>query len=234
MDPLGRSGSGFPSVWRGKGLTPEAVPYRIETERLILRCWDLPDAAALAEATAGEREWFAFAPWVARIQSVEEALAYARASRGRFDLMRDFAFAAFLKSPARLVGGVQIHCADAQSARVSVDYWLRRDASGQGYAREAVAAVVDMIVRDLSAHRIEILVAVNHAKSRALATALGFHKEGVLRRTLIVDDRHLDMVVYGMLASEHIVGSYAHGRASHQRFKIDAGEESPARRERAG
>ncbi len=185
------------------------MPYRIETERLALRCWDPADAADLADATVGQQEWFTFAPWVAKIQSVEDAYAFTRLARGLFDLMRDFAFAAWTRpettaeaAPARLVGGVQLHFADLHAGRVTIDYWLRRDATGHGYAREAAAALVDVALHRACAQRIEILVAVNNAKSRAVPAALGFHKEGVMRRSMPLADRHVDLVMYSLLDSD--------------------------------
>jgi RimJ/RimL family protein N-acetyltransferase len=185
------------------------VPYRIETERLLLRCWDPADAAELAHATIGEQDWFTFAPWVAKIQSLEEAQAFTRASRGLFDLMRDFAFSAWTREPRRLVGGAQLHFADTHARRVTVDYWLRRDAAGHGYAREAAAAVVDVALHRARAQRVEILVAVNNAKSRAVPAALGFHKEGVMRRSMLIGDRAVDLVMYALLETDHVTPSVA-------------------------
>jgi RimJ/RimL family protein N-acetyltransferase len=185
-------------------LAPEAVPYRIETERLVLRCWQPADAPDLADVAIGQQAWFAFAPWVAEVQTVEDALAFARASRGCFDLMRDFAFGLWSKAPARLLGGVQLHCADPQARRVTLDYWLRKDATGRGYARESVAAIVDVAICRVRASRVEILVAVDNAKSRALPVALGFHKDGVMREGLIVGGCLFDMVVYSLLARDYV------------------------------
>jgi ribosomal-protein-serine acetyltransferase len=181
------------------------VPYRLETGRLLLRCWEPDDASEILNATLGQREWLTYAPWVGRLQSIEEAAAFTRASRGLFDLMRDFAFGAWEKGSApRLLGGVQLHSADAHLGRVTIDYWLRKDAIGHGFAREAVAAVVDLAFGAVGASRVEILVAVNNTRSRALPVALGFHKEGVMRHALVVDDKAVDMVVYGLLASDRV------------------------------
>jgi hypothetical protein len=55
-----------------------------------------------------------------------------------------------------------------------------------------------------------------------LPVALGFHKEGVMRKTLVVDDRAFDMVVYSLLANEHVAADarrIAHG--SHDRLKLE-------------
>ncbi len=183
---------------------PDAVPYRIDTPRLTLRCWDLRDARALAEVTVGHQQWFRFAPWAAKIQSIESALAFTRMARGSFDLMREFAFSLWSKSPERLLGGVDLHFANLAARRVTIDYWLRRDATGAGYAREGVTALLDVAVRSAQAARVEIIVAVNNAKSRALPAALGFRKEGVLRKALLVEDHPTDLVMYALLASEYV------------------------------
>ena len=50
--------------------------------------------------------------------------------------------------------------------------------------------------------RVEICAAPENARSRAILERLGFTQEGTLRQVERVGDRHLDNVVYAMLAED--------------------------------
>src|SRR5439155_22043403 len=67
------------------GRTP---PYRIETERLVIRCWEPQDAPLLKEAIDSSldhlRPWM---PWAREEpQSLAQKVELLRHFRGRFDL----------------------------------------------------------------------------------------------------------------------------------------------------
>ena len=55
---------------------------------------------------------------------------------------------------------------------------------------------------ELNLNRIVIYVAPENLKSQAVPERLGFQKEGVLRQSIWIYDRFLDLVVYSLLASE--------------------------------
>jgi ribosomal-protein-serine acetyltransferase len=65
----------------------------------------------------------------------------------------------------------------------------------------AVRALVDHAVRDLRLNRVEIRIAPDNRRSRAVPERLGFRQEGTLRQAERVGDRYLDAVVFAMLAS---------------------------------
>jgi ribosomal-protein-alanine N-acetyltransferase len=67
---------------------------------------------------------------------------------------------------------------------------------GQGYGREAVAAVIDMAFRDLHLHRVEAGVMRGNGRSIALARAVGLRKESFSRRRLFTHGGWQDLVLY--------------------------------------
>lgn len=66
----------------------------------------------------------------------------------------------------------------------STGYVLARDAWGQGYATEALAAMRDL-GRSLGVRRLYAICHVDHAASRRVMEKCGFRYEGVLRRHLV-------------------------------------------------
>jgi ribosomal-protein-serine acetyltransferase len=64
----------------------------------------------------------------------------------------------------------------------------------------AVRLLVDHALTEWQLNRVEIRVAVENLRSRAIPERLGFSQEGTLRKADLVDGRYLDSVVYSMLA----------------------------------
>ena len=59
---------------------------------------------------------------------------------------------------------------------------------------------MDHAFGELGLHRVEIKAAEGNRRSRAIPERLGFEQEGILREAECVDDRYMDLVVYGLLA----------------------------------
>jgi ribosomal-protein-serine acetyltransferase len=83
-----------------------------------------------------------------------------------------------------------------------IGYWLAADRQGAGVMTSAVRTVVSHGFGALGLHRIEILVAPENTRSRAIPERLGFVHEGTLRENERVGERFLDSAVYGMLAAD--------------------------------
>lgn len=83
-----------------------------------------------------------------------------------------------------------------------IGYIMRRDAWGQGYAREAVSAVIDHGFGELGLRRIIADTDPDNAGSNRLLETLGFTREGRLRAEW---DTHIgvrDSFIWGLLADE--------------------------------
>lgn len=73
---------------------------------------------------------------------------------------------------------------------------------GKGIVTRAARALIDYTFDELELNRAEIHCAEGNRKSRAIAQRLGFRQEGILRRSGLLYDRYVDMVIYGMLKEE--------------------------------
>ena len=66
----------------------------------------------------------------------------------------------------------------------------------------AVSVLTDHAFDELELNRVEIQVAEDNGRSRAIPERLGFRQEGVLRDYERVGERYLDIAVYARLSGE--------------------------------
>jgi RimJ/RimL family protein N-acetyltransferase len=182
-----------------------AIAYRVETRRLVLRCYTPADASARKEAVDVSRDHLLpFMSWAREDpRPLEGHVALLRRFRGMFDLDQDRIYAVFDVSEQRLLGDVGLLTRAGLGAR-ELAYWIRADAVGQGFATEMAAALTRVCFQVENLRRVDIQVDVGNERSAALARRLGFHLEGTLRaRQLPSDEKPGDLLVFSMLSSEH-------------------------------
>lgn len=74
--------------------------------------------------------------------------------------------------------------------------------AGQGLMSEGLAAALDIAFGKLKLHRVEVNIQPNNTRSLALATRLGFTREGYSRRYVKISGRWRDHVRFAMLAED--------------------------------
>lgn len=185
--------------------TPSGPAYRIDTPRLLLRCYALSDAALRDEAVASSGAhldgYFTAPP--DGPPPLEVHLGLIRRFRGSFDLDRDRGYAVLDKHSGRFLGEVCLLMRAGIAAR-EVGYWLRKDAVGQGFATEMAAAVIRTAFELDEVSRVDLLCSPENEASAAVARRLGFTFEGRLRdRQLEVHHRRGDLLSFTMVAGEY-------------------------------
>lgn len=104
--------------------------------------------------------------------------------------------------PAELIGAIGLTQRVAEHRRAEVGYWLLPDGWGQGFAGEALAALLAHAFGPLGLHRIGAEVDTDNPRSRALLERHGFRHEGIRRAYEWKDGRPIDLAVYARLASD--------------------------------
>jgi RimJ/RimL family protein N-acetyltransferase len=179
-----------------------APPYRIVTERLVVRCWDPRDAPLLKEAIDASldelKQWM---PWAKHEpQTIEEKVILLRRFRGRFDLGEDFTYGIFSRDESEVVGGTGLHNRVGADA-FEIGYWIRTSRVGEGLATETAAALTRVALELCGVDRVEIRVDPDNERSRAIPRRLGFAEEARLRRRLRFPEPR-DVVVYTLFAED--------------------------------
>jgi RimJ/RimL family protein N-acetyltransferase len=161
------------------------VPYRIETERLVLRCYDPDDAPALKDAV--DRSLDHLRPWMPWTPDTPEPLDAVyerlRVFRSNYDLDENWTMGVFAPDDARCVGGTGLHPRQGEGG-LEIGYWIAADAVGNGYATELAAVLTRVGFELLEVDRIEIRVDPANEISDKVPRKLGFTLEATLRRRL--------------------------------------------------
>lgn len=182
--------------------------YRIETERLVVRCYNPSDAQMLADSVAESVEHLKpWMPWAyAEPERFELKVARLQRFRGQFDLGHDFIYGIFNKEETRLLGGTGLHTRIGAD-QLEIGYWIHKDFTNQGLVTESTSALVKVAFEVLHMHRLEIHCDPGNFASAAIPRKLGFRHEGTLRAKTPFLDRWSDSMVWGLLDVEYSASS---------------------------
>jgi len=160
-------------------------PYRIETERLVIRCYDPRDAALVKEAIDSSLEHLRpFMPWADdEPEPLEAKVALLRRFRAAFDAGENFPYGIFDPCEREVVGGTGLHPRIGPGG-LEIGYFVRASAVRQGIATEAAAALTRVAFEVCDADRVEIRIDPRNEASFGVPHKLGFPAEATLRRRL--------------------------------------------------
>jgi len=185
-------------------LTITSPVYRIETKRLVLRCWEPKDAPLLQEAAAASKEHLLpYMPWAEQEpQTVDEKLDRMRNFRSRFDRGEDYVYGIFTPDESRAVGGTGLHTRVSGNA-LEIGYWIHMDFTRQGLATEVSAALTKVAFEIYHVDRMEIHCAVENIGSASVPRKLGYIHEATRRRLAFANGKQTDSMIWTLFADEY-------------------------------
>ena len=156
--------------------------YRIETTRLVLRCYTPGDAEMLLQSINGSlehlRPWI---PWAQdQPQEIEWTAKFIRQFRGQFDLGQDAVYGIFDPQEQAIIGGTGFHNRVGKDAR-EIGYWINVNHIDKGYATEAVCALIRTGFEIEGLARLEIHCDPENTRSNNIPEKLGFRHEQTLK-----------------------------------------------------
>lgn len=174
------------------------VYYLINTERLLIRRLEKKDAKEFFDYRAMP-EIYRYQSW--KPTHINEAEEFIDLNIGVVPNTPDawLQLAICLKD-GRLIGDMGIHFLDDD--QIEIGYTLSPDAQGNGYASEAVSAVVSYIFSELKKHRVTASVDPDNVHSIKLLERIGFRKEAHFIKSYRMDDRWCDDCIYAMLEED--------------------------------
>ena len=101
-----------------------------------------------------------------------------------------------------LAGNVGCHPIDWANRNCSLGYWIDADQQGKGVITRCCAAMLDYLFEEMRLHRVEIRCGTGNTRSCAIPERLGFKREGLLHQAEWVNNRWVDLVIWGMLEDE--------------------------------
>ncbi|MEW5907217.1 MAG: GNAT family N-acetyltransferase [Elusimicrobiota bacterium] len=128
-----------------------------------------------------------------------------RIMQERQDLRRRLKFPScrwFVRAGDEIVGTVSLHSIKRGDKVAEVGAMIGEEYQGRGIAARALGMLVDKVFAETDMRKLLAFVNEKNRASRRLAESLGFKKEGLLRRQLLVNGRPANEVVYGLLRNE--------------------------------
>ena len=179
--------------------------YRIETERLVLRCWSPEDApvlrAALDACDAHLRPMIPFMKDEPR--SLLQTAQWLREIRSAFDLGKMYRYAVFDAAEENLLGENML-MARVGPGGLEIGYWTHKDAVGKGYASEATVAMIRAAFDIEQAERVEIMCSPENKASALIPARLGFKHEATLKkRALDSEGSYCDLMMWSLFATDY-------------------------------
>lgn len=179
--------------------------YRLETDRLVIRCYEPGDAEVMSATILRNHEHLIpWMPWAVKDQhTVPFCLNLIRTFRGNYDLGTDYPMAIFDRMDGNYVGGTGLHMRAGKGA-LEIGYWIDKDRCGQGFATHAAAALTKAAFEYGDIHRMNIHMQVGNEGSRRVPERLGYRMEGLLRQHYpLPDNQFADIHYYTMLREEY-------------------------------
>lgn len=178
--------------------------YRIETARLVVRCYNPSDATMLADSVGESVEHLKpWMPWAHNEPEPFEAKAKRVVYfRGKFDLQQDYIYGIFNRGETRLLGGTGLHTRLGEK-ELEIGYWIHKDFVNQGLVTESTSALIKVAFEIIRIHRIEIHCDPANLASASVPRKLGFTHEGTLRAKTPFLERWSDSMIWALLDSEY-------------------------------
>lgn len=191
-------------------MTP-TTPPELQTPRLLLRPLQEADAEALFAMFANPvaMRYWSTAPWTdiaqAQRRIADDAAGHERDQHLALGIVR--------RADGRLIGRCTLFDLWPSCRRAQVGYLLDAPAWGQGFATEAVGALLRHGFDAMDLNRVEADIDPRNTASARLLQHLGFRREGLLRERWIVGDEVSDSEVYGLLKREFPVSAGTSARS---------------------
>ncbi|MEX1191039.1 MAG: GNAT family protein [Brumimicrobium sp.] len=174
----------------------------LQTKQLHIRPIHTNDAKALYKYRSDPEtyKYLSFIP-----QDISDVEQFIKKSAKEIDVSGTwFQFVILLKDTKSIIGDIGVHFLgnDTENKQVEIGYTLDRDFRNNGYATEALSAVIDYLFSSLNKHRITASIDPINKPSIQLIERLGFRKEAHFKKSLLFHGKWVDDLVYAILAKE--------------------------------
>ena len=186
-------------------ITSPVFPYRVESQRLVLRCWSPGDAPAVRAALDASDQFLR--PWIPFMKDEPRSLAETRnwlkIHQENFESGAMHRYGVFNREDGSLLGENML-LDRVGPGGLEVGYWTHIDSGGRGYATEASCVMIKTGFELCGADRIEIHCAPGNRASAAIPAKLGFEHEATLkRRSQDTEGNIHDLMIWTLFAADY-------------------------------
>ncbi len=145
------------------------------------------------------RQWLS---WLDKIKEVNDTVSFINNTRDQF--ANNNGFQAGILVDQKLTGIIGLHEIDWEDKKTEIGYWIDQNYQGRGIITKACKALLDYLFNRLKLNKVEIHCAEQNTKSQQIPLKLGFVREGLIREAQWLYDHYVNLVIYGLLASEYV------------------------------
>jgi len=185
----------------------------LETERLLLRPFSISDGEAMFCNWASDPEAVRFMPYDV-CTTIEE-------TKNRINEWMDYfektapnsaVFAVELKNSGEVIGTIDFAETDREARSAEVGYQLGKSWWGNGYASEALRAVIKYVFEVVGLNRLWASYDSRNPNSGKVMKKAGMLYEGTLRQCKVRRGELADSVRYAILAEDYYAGGQLYPR----------------------
>jgi ribosomal-protein-alanine N-acetyltransferase len=173
---------------------------KLSTSRLFLRPLQLADADRMFLGWATDMEVVKYLSWKPHL-SVDETKRIISYWMSNYPDPKFYIWGIQVKQ-GPLIGTISIHSIHDGFERGEVGYALAKPYWNQGYATEALQAIVDYAFDTVAFNRLEAHHSIYNPASGAVLIKAGFQHEGVLRQFYRSNDGFQDSSIYAILKKD--------------------------------
>jgi len=169
----------------------------LQTSRLTLRPMTITDAQSL-HAIMSDAEVMAF--WdMSEIEDIELTIEILKSQLADMKAKKSSYWAMTRTEDGLFVGCCDLSEIDRWHHRAEVGFIVSKAFWGDGYAQEAMEAVVDHAAQAMKLRRLTARTHLGNFRSVKLLEKLGFRQEGLLRGYVDRDGERRDCLMFGLL-----------------------------------
>ncbi len=172
----------------------------LETERLILRPFNLDDAPDV-QKMAGVFEVADTTLNIPHPYGEGEAERWIKTHRISFERSQSATYAITKRDDGTLVGAIGLTM-DAKHERAEMGYWIGKPFWNNGYATEAARAMIKFGFHDLGLNRIFAHYLTRNKASGKVMEKAGMKYEGHLRQHVVNWGKFEDLIMFGVLKED--------------------------------
>ena len=150
--------------------------------------------------------------FIPRPYRMDDAVSFIRRTHAIRRQKKGYAFGIEHKESGRIIGMCSVFSILEKHRHAEVGYWVNKNYWGQGYATEALELMLKFCFNELKFHRVVAGAFTANRVSQHMLKKAGFKREGYLRQHAKVRRRWMDLIFYGMLATEYRAGRKKKGR----------------------
>lgn len=140
--------------------------------------------------------------WLNNINEVKDTMGTIKSRLGEIEETGGYPKSVLILYEGEIAGTIGFNQLNKANRIGVIGYWLGDKFQGKGIMTRAFKAFINYGFKELGLNRIEVRVAVENKKSRALPERIGFTKEGRVRQAEWLYDHYVDHIIYGLLAEE--------------------------------